>query len=480
MKKRTFTSILITLFCLAAKAQKPNLVVIHTDEHNFRTLSCYRNNLPENEAYVWGKGLGVKTTNIDKIAKEGAICMNYYVTSPVCAPSRGSLVSGLYRQHHGVRKNELPIKKNVKTIGHILSDNGYATSYVGKWHLGDERKKYKFTETYKAGFQDNEFMMNKGHNPYFRVKNGKVVAAMNDKKYDATKDKSAIIHATDFFVDKTIDIIKRDHNKPFFVLVSIPDPHTPDYAKPPYNTLYNHMDLQVPETMKPNSIKNRPEWASKKRNDAIVDGFKPKKLKQYFGMVKHIDDRVGDIIKTLDDLKLAENTILIFTSDHGDMFYEHGRMNKSIPYDAAMKVPFVIRYPKKIKAKKIIETVQNNVDFVPTILGIMDIKTNVKFDGDNNANDFLSDKKYVDRQNYVHVSSASNAWVALVDKKYKLILHNQYAPTLFDLDKDPHETVNYYNKKGYTEISKKLKEILIKRMKKYDDIAFTSPNGLKY
>lgn len=478
MKKNTLNSILLLLVSFYTYAQKPNLVVIHTDEHNFRTLSCYRNNLTENEAYVWGKGLGVKTTNIDKIAKEGAICMNYYVTSPVCAPSRGSLVSGLYRQHHGVVRNELPINKNVKTIGHILSDNGYATSYVGKWHLGDEKRKYKFTETYKGGFQDNEFMMNKGHNPYFKVKNGKVVAAMNDKKYSSTQDKSSIVHATDFFVDKTIEIIKRDQHKPFFVLVSIPDPHTPDYAKPPYNTMYDNMDLQVPETMKPNNIKNRPEWANKKRNDAIAEGFKPKKLQQYFGMVKHIDDRVGDIMSTLDELNLSENTILIFTSDHGDMFYEHGRMNKSIPYDAAMKVPFVIRYPKKIKQRKIIETVQNNVDFVPTILGIMDIKTTVTFDGDNNAIDFLSDQKHVDRHNYVHVSSSSNSWVALVDKKYKLILHTQHSPTLFDLDKDPHEMVNCFNQKEYKTLSKNLVSKLKNRMKKFDEIAYKK--GLKY
>ncbi|WP_029489344.1 sulfatase-like hydrolase/transferase [Ochrovirga pacifica] len=476
--KKLYSLGFFLLTTLISYAQKPNLVIIHTDEHNFRTLSCYRDNLPENEAYVWGKGLGVKTTNIDKIAKQGAICMNYYVTSPVCAPSRGSLISGLYRQHHGVTKNELPIKKNTKTIAHILSENGYATSYVGKWHLGDERKKYKFTETYKGGFLDNEFMMNKGHNPYFMMKNGKVIGAMNDKKYESAADKSNIVHATDFFVDKTIEIINRDHQQPFFVMVSIPDPHTPDYAKPPYNSLYNHLDLQAPETMSATSIKNRPEWANNKKNDVSHEGFKPQKLKQYFGMVKHIDDRIGDILKTLDKLQISDNTILIFTSDHGDMFYEHGRMNKSVPYDAAMKVPFVIRYPKKIKAQKIIETVQNNVDFVPTMLGIMNIQTSVAFDGDNNASDFLSKEAHVNRPNYIHVSSASNSWVALVNKKYKLILHKQYTPTLFDLDKDPHETTNVFNTKGYQKISEKLKDILIKRMKKHNEIAYHK--GLQY
>ena len=196
--------------------KKPNLVVIHTDEHNFRTLSCYRDNLPENEAYVWGKGLGVKTTNIDKIANEGAICMNYYASVPVCAPSRGSMLTGLYRRSHGVLKNGLPLKKDVKTIGHILSENGYATSYIGKWHLDESKESYAFGIEYKGGFQDNEYMMTGGHAPYFHIKDGKIKAVVNEKRYESHPNKDEIEHLTDYFVDKTIDVINRDKDKPFF------------------------------------------------------------------------------------------------------------------------------------------------------------------------------------------------------------------------------------------------------------------------
>lgn len=483
--KKILTILILLLAISTTKAQKPNLVIIHTDEHNFRTLSCYRENLPEEQAYVWGKGLGVHTVNIDRIAKEGAICMNYYAASPVCAPSRGSMVTGLYRQAHGVVKNELPINKNVKTIGHILSDNGYATSYVGKWHLGDERQKYKFTETYKGGFQDNEFMMNKGHSPYFVLKNGKVVKAINQKK-KKSGSKEQVIHMTDFFVDKTIDVINRDKNKPFCVMVSIPDPHTPDHAKAPYDKMYDHMDLKMPKTMESKNLENRPEWAHGGKNDIYDKNrqekakmkFNAKKLRQYFGMVKHIDDRVGDILKTLEVNGLTNNTIVVFTSDHGDMFYEHGKMNKGNAYEASAKIPFVIKYPKKIKKGKILKRAYNNIDFVPTMLGLMGVKTEVEFHGKDTSLDLLSGAKLVESEEYIHIAEANNLWVSLINNKYKLILYSKHAPTLFDLKKDPHEMVNCFNQKGYKDLSKKMVKILKSRMKKFDEPAYKK--GLRY
>lgn len=106
-------------------------------------------------------------------------------------------------------------------------------------------------------------------------------------------------------------------------------------------------------------------------------------------MVSHIDDSVGRILQFLKDNNLEENTIIVFTSDHGDMFFEHNRRNKGVPYEASARIPFVIRYPEKIKAGKVINTAYTNVDFTPTILSLMNVKTDASFHGMDTSKDFF-------------------------------------------------------------------------------------------
>jgi len=278
------------------QSEKPNLIIIQTDEHNFRTISAYQKLLSEEQAFVWGKGNNSKTPNIDRLADEGAIATSYYCASPVCTPSRASFVTGLYPQATGAPKNGLHLSKDVPTFATILRDKGYATSYVGKWHLAGEDK-YKFNIKYKAGFEDNRFMMTGGHAPYFHIKDGKYKGVNENVAKKFPKNK--IVHLTDFFTNKTLEILERDKDKPFAVMVSIPDPHTPDYAKPPYNTMYENLDVKAPKTMDSNYVLNRPIWAYKQQNNEAKGkkSFKKEKdaLKQYFGMVSHVDDSVGKI-----------------------------------------------------------------------------------------------------------------------------------------------------------------------------------------
>ncbi len=127
-------------FAQNKNSAKPNLVVIHTDEHNLRTIGAYRETMSDQQALMWGEKNIVETPNIDRLAKEGAISTNWYTTSPVCTPSRASMISGLYPVATGSPVNDMPLNDDLVTFAQILKDNGYATAYVGKWHLDGDAK----------------------------------------------------------------------------------------------------------------------------------------------------------------------------------------------------------------------------------------------------------------------------------------------------------------------------------------------------
>lgn len=453
-----------------ARKKQPNLLIIHTDEHSFRTLSCYQKLMPENQAFVWGKGNNVQTPYIDRIANEGAICMNYYASSPVCTPSRASLVTGLYPQATGAPKNGMSIRQDVQTFAQVLSEAGYATSYVGKWHL-DGHRKYKFDIAYNAGFDDNRYMMTGGHAPYFQI-NNEVIIALGQRQAQRMQSNGEqdITYVTDFFTDKTLEILERDKDKPFCVMLSIPDPHTPDVAREPYVSMYKEMPVRAPFTMSPEYTEKKPQWGRGGRDDKNeVKQFNPDALRNYFGMVKCIDDNVGRILKFLDDNDLTDNTIVVFTADHGDMFFEHNRLNKGVPYEASSRIPFVIRYPREIVPGKVIRKAYTNVDFAPTILSLMHVNNSLKCHGTDTSTDFLSNDREVSGERITYFAKNGGWWVCAVNRHYKLILDKKEKPWLIDLDKDPFETTNYYYHSDYKDIAKLFQKELYVLMKKFDE-----------
>lgn len=465
----------ISFTSVQAIKKKPNLLIIHTDEHSFRTLSCYQQLMPEDQAFVWGKGNNVETPFIDRIANEGAICMNYYASSPVCTPSRASMVTGLYPQATGAPKNGMNIRQDIKTFAHVLADEGYATSYVGKWHL-DGHRKYQFDIEYKAGFNDNRYMMTGGHAPYFQVKDDAVkgLGQREAEKLIAAGEEN-IEYVTDFFTDKTLEILERDKNEPFCLMLSIPDPHTPDAAREPYLDMYKDMPVEAPFTMSEEYISKKPMWGKSAPGDKNeADKFDARALRNYFGMVKCIDDNVGRILKFLDDNKLTDNTIIVFTADHGDMFFEHNRRNKGVPYEASARIPFVIRYPKAIAPGKVIRKAYTNVDFAPTMLGLMNVDHTVPFHGTDTSLDLTSKEKEVSNDRITYFAKNGGWWVCAVNNRYKLVIDKKEKPWLIDLEKDPFETTNFYYDPAYKAIAAKLQKELFVQLKKFDEPGLTN------
>ena len=453
--------------------QTPNVIIIQTDEHNLRTLGCYRELMSEDQAYVWGKGNKVETPHIDSLARDGLICTNYFASSPVCTPSRASWVSGLYPQATGSPSNNLPLNDSIVTFAEVLRKRGYATSYLGKWHLDGDAKP-GWAPARKFGFSDNRFMFNRGHWKKFEMteegprvatnKNGKPVYDLND-----ADEKS---FATDWLVDRSLEILERDKKKPFCLMLALPDPHGPDTVRAPYDTMYDHLTFQQPVTMRKvlAALQNRPGWVSGASN--AVKKLSQNTLSKYFGMVRCIDDNLGKILAFLEENDLTKDTIVVFTSDHGDMMCEHCRMNKGLPYKTSVGIPFVLRYPAKVPAGKVIHTAYTTVDFFPTLMGLMGISEGLpKMHGLNASLAYTNKKKEIARDRIVYVRQSAGNWVAAFDRRYKLVISSLDGPWLYDLEKDPDELTNHYGREGYDEPFRRLKRELLAQMKSFGEPA---------
>lgn len=440
---------------LGMAQERPNVVIIMTDEHNFRTLGCYREQLPPGQAFPWGKDVKVETPNIDALAHQGALCLNYYAAHPVSGPSRGCFMTGLYPQKHGVTTNNLSLKDEVVTFAATLAENGYSTGYFGKWHL-DGASKPGWKPERQFGFADNRYMYNRGHWKKLSDKRGEPeITGLNAQGKPAENilgnaDEKSF--ATDFMTDRALRFITDNKNKPFCCFLSIADPHGPNLVRTPYSEMYTHLNIDHPHSASAD-VKHMPSWAQKSKR-TLVDAAPRNGIAQYLGMVKCIDDNVGKVVRCLQNLDLSKNTIIIFTADHGDLLGEHGRDNKGVPFEGSAKIPFIWFYPDKVTAGSLIRVPMNNTDFTPTLLGLMDIDSRERYQGKDYSRVITGGKKDSD----CITIFKGQEWIASTDGRYKLIYSagRQEIPVLFDLSEDPNELVNIYQHKENKGIIKKL------------------------
>ncbi|MBC8355598.1 MAG: sulfatase [Planctomycetes bacterium] len=448
----------LTYFALATSLSatgKPyNLLVIMTDEHNFRTLGCYRELLPEAQALMWGKAI-VETPNIDWIAKSGAICTSFYATTPVCSSSRAALISGQYPQNTPVVTNNIPLSDDVVTFAEILRRQEYATGYAGKWHL-DGGGKPQWAPKRKFGFEDNRYMFNRGHWKQLEVTADGPRVAGRDKKdapsyaIDGANEKN---FTTDFLCDKTVEFIETNKDKPFCYMLSIPDPHGPDTVRAPYDTMYaDQTYTQPPSANKPDE--GLPTWGQKQQGNF--------NMAKYYGMVKCVDDNMGKVITALRKNKVLDHTIIVFTSDHGDLRGEHHRHNKGVPYEASTRVPFLVHFPGKVKPGTIINEALTSVDFLPTVLSMMGQKTVGREEGRDASELFATGRAPADWTDVAFVRGTGQqlGWLSVVSDRYKLVYSPVDPPWLFDLERDPDEVTNFFEHAAYREIVQELSKHL--------------------
>ena len=425
----TLTALCLSLTAYAADKKEPyNLLVIQTDEHHFKTLGCYGGKI-------------VKTPNIDWIAKNGAMATSFYATTPVCSPSRGALMSGKYPQHTPVTNNNIKLGDDIVTFAEVLRRKGWATGYAGKWHL-DGFGKPQWGPKRKFGWEDNRFMFNRGHWKMFAdgPDGPRVGSTKNGRPDYGLKGADKKSFSTGWLTDKAIDFVNAKKGKPFCYMLSYPDPHGPNTVRAPYNKMYADVKVPIPRSVN-KTREQTPVWAAKAPK--ITADTVRLLMPSYYGMVKCIDDNIGRLLAALRKNGQLENTVIVFTADHGDLCGEHGRLNKGVPYEGSARIPFVIYCSGKVPAGTVVGEALSCVDFLPTVMSLMDVNHGLQVGGRNAANLFRAKGcRWRDLTILRSTSNPQAQWLCAVSDRYKLVYASSGKPWLFDLQKDADELTN--------------------------------------
>ncbi|MEN8250931.1 MAG: sulfatase-like hydrolase/transferase [Bacteroidota bacterium] len=507
----TFTCVLfllVTQNSFAKEKYKTNLLFIMTDQQRYDALSIAGNTV-------------LQTPNLDRLAGQGAWFKNAYTPCPVCAPARSSILTGHTVEHTGARTNnhayyaEEEGLMTMPTFDEVLTSKGYHCEYYGKWHSVTShaaiyKNPVKEAKNGKSifGHGGQKFM----HLDYLdeHVPNRKLVGGelydkmterpymtdpldkhhgMTDKEIKAQKLKfpQCDMHGelqipqehtlTAFQAKQTIEAIERLKDKPFSITCSFHFPHAPMLPAEPYYNMYPANEMIPPKSIF-DDMENSPY---KKANGRLANPeySDPENIKymisNYYGLVKEIDDWVGKILKKLDELGLAENTIVIFTSDHGEMLGAHGLREKNVFYEESAHIPLMIRFPGEIENGGVVDGYVSNVDLFATILDYLKI-SGYRSDGKSlrgliNGTDKEHGKYVVTEWDYRGDISPN---FMIVKYGWKLMIpyskSSNVINALYDLNNDPFEMNNFIgknpNKKQYVEKVEELRTSLMEWLKK--------------
>ncbi len=415
---------------------KPNVLLIMTDQQSKWTISA----------------LGAKdiqTPNMDRIGQEGAIFENFYTPCAVCTPSRACFLTGLHSPENGAMNNQQTMKPEIPTIAEIFRDIGYDTGYAGKWHLNGEAKPGWMTVEESRGFTDCRYMFNRGHWKCLIEDNETHQVDVTQYSDTDSKDQSQNIgneetYTTDFLTNKTVDFIKnRNKDKPFLYMLNIPDPHTPFTVRAPYDTMFDPEKINLPDAF----YVDCPEWSIGMDENGDKKRSKAKQLlSQYYGEVKCIDDNLGKIFDTLEKENILDDTVIVFTTDHGEYMGEHGLWHKNSTFPSVYHIPFFMRYPKKIRTGTKIENFVSSVDFKKMIMSIAEIKNDDVKGKDASILFNGYDKNW---DNTAHMYNSSYISVMLQKDNYFLGVRKDGYRHFYDTKKDPLLLDNLYSNSSY-------------------------------
>ena len=401
-----------------------NLLFIFSDQQNRYALSCMDNP-------------NLETPNLDHLAEKGILFRRCYSNNPICGPFRGSLMTGQYTSRCGVMKNGDPLPSDVKTFAEAFNDAGYETSWVGKWHLGGNGNG-PIAEDLRGGFKN--FIGYQCYNGYYDD-----VCFYDESNREHRFEK----HRTEVTTDLAIDQLEAltQSSKPFMMMMSYQAPHYPEQPAPEYMEQYrnrkitrrpNCQDIDpFTPTFSPPGIEPPEKDPAYQCYGNNLDEY----IRRYNAMCTQIDTNIGRLFDNLERLGAADNTMIFFTSDHGDMQGSHGLKNKCLPYEESTGIP-LIAYVPGLQGGRISDALVSGIDMMPTCLDLAGLPRVDSVDGKSFASLIRGETENANEA----VFSEYNEWCMMVKGPWKLVAErkkNGLAPTLMiDLYEDPYEINN--------------------------------------
>lgn len=418
----------------------------------------------------------VKTPNLDVLASESFRFKNAVSCCPVCSPARASMITGEYPLTHGVFVNDVHLQHKHPSIADCFDAAGYQTGYIGKWHInGQGRSKYippKWREGFKF-FQTLECTHDYNHSLYYDNNDPQ---AKLWKGYDAFDETT---HATRF--------IQENKDRPFLLFLSWGPPHAPyETAPEKFRKMYNPSELKL----HPNVPTDREDFVSlwfewdKKSKVNPIDRVR-QTLAGYYAHCSALDACVGRLQDAIRDAGLEENTVFVFTSDHGDMLGSHGLWKKQWPYDESALIPFLLKYPQLSQTGRDVDAPFDTPDIMPTLCGLCDIPVPSNVQGESYAQ-VLSGGSWPKKAALIANYQPFGQWSApLGGKEWRGIRTERYTYVrdlngpwlLFDNQADPFQQHNLVNIPEYIALQQDLNQTLNRKLAETHD---TFADGMSY
>ena len=486
VKTSALATLGFNLIGCSSSARKPNLLFIWTDEQRADTMAVYGNHK-------------IHAPNLNKLASESLVFAKAYITQPVCTPSRSTVMTGLWPHSNGCTENNAPLPADIPCFPEIFNNPEYRTGYFGKWHLGDELfaqhgfEEWEsiediYWEYFSEGRDRNakssyaEYLLSLGYQP-------------DRERGDFSREFAARLpleHCKPKFLEqKACDFLRRHRHEPFMLYVNFLEPHPPFFG--PLDDEHDPNEIDLPANFDDPLEEDEPLRYRLIRNKLYQNGYKGKELRteeqwrrlaaNYWGLVTQVDLSVGAILSELERLGLAENTIVVFTSDHGDMMGAHRLLNKTVMYEESARIPWLMRIPRQGRRQQIIQNPVSHIDLVPTLLELMGHKVPEDLQGKSLLPMMQSGKAFDDdvfiewnpklRGDDAYpglngisadqIKRAINASVRTVISPdgWKLCWSDHDKCQLFDLNKDPLETTNLYYRDGYEDVKSRLKNKIV-------------------
>lgn len=503
---------------------RPNVVFIMSDQHQKMAVGCYGCSVRT----ISGKSV---TPNIDFLAANGIIYTNAYTPAPLGAPARASLTTGCYPSHHtalrhkynghGSGESRFPgILPNLPCFAELFRKAGYSTASIGKMHVHGELKDVNdlgydyvdlrfYTEYPGCHYSDRA---NGDWNRRYREMDPyrkKTYKEIDGEKYSdvdssvTVKDNHNNVKYLETLVEKdfqmfdylvaeeSIKFIEKcvDENRPFFINVGFEKPHEPYTTTRKYMDLYNPEDMPLPETWNQfNEDGPFPflmNWLPQKHGNKMMA---KNTMAGYYACVSSMDDQLGKVIEACKRLGIYDNTIFVYTTDHGENMYQHGLLQKHCMFESAVGVPMIISYPKTLSKGIISDNLVSTLDLLPTILKLSDIDVPSTFDGISLINDSAVDEnRYV----YSEFYEAGQQYKMFPEEKmvpmkmcrwknYKYIYTHGFIDQLYDLNVDPKEQQNLAISPS-SEISKIIEQLKFRALADWtvDDFPLLSANVVR-